>query len=415
MKKYALSLWMALSAITLSAQQSHVNVDWAPQKNTENITPFSCNVISPEVHDDHTVTFRLYAPNAKEVVVRGTMFTGGMEAKSATMTKDDKGVWSVKAGPFTPDVYTYTFSVDGVSFVDPANTLHNHGTMPASSMLYVHGDAPAYYDPNPAIDHGSVTTSYYNSTVSNGLRTIVIYTPPHYNPKKRYPVLYLMGGSGEATDSWYKYGQVNWIMDNMIAERKIEPTIVVMVNNQIVHRSSPNHSALSFKMMEQEYKECIIPWVDSHYSTIRSSKGRALAGLSMGGHGGLWLGIRHQDVYGAAGSTSGGVDIRPFPKNWGMSLRLGTIEQNPKNWDNYTVINQVDKLKPNAMKLIIDCGTEDFFYEVNCALHEKLAAAKIPHEFYTRPGVHNWDYWRNSIQYQILFFSNYFKSAQVAK
>jgi S-formylglutathione hydrolase FrmB len=159
----------------------------------------------------------------------------------------------------------------------------------------------------------------------------------------------------------------------------------------------------------------LVEYIDSHYKTRADRTGRAITGLSMGGHGGLWLGIRHQDVYGAAGSTSGGVDIRPFPKNWGMSLRLGTIEQNPKNWDEYTVINQVHLLKPDAMKLIIDCGTEDFFYEVNCALHQKLTEAKIPHDFYTRPGVHNWDYWRNSIKYQVLFFSNYFKSANAAK
>ncbi|MBQ5396527.1 MAG: esterase family protein, partial [Alistipes sp.] len=119
-----------------------------------------------------------------------------------------------------------------------------------------------------------------------------------------------------------------------------------------------------------------------------------------------------QELFGAAGSTSGGVDIRPFPKNWGMSLRLGTIEENPENWENYTVTNMVHMLKPNALKMIIDCGSEDFFFKVNCEFHDKLMEAKIPHDFYVRPGVHNWDYWRNSIQYQMLFFSNYFKSAK---
>ena len=134
----------------------------------------------------------------------------------------------------------------------------------------------------------------------------------------------------------------------------------------------------------------------------------------MGGHGALYLAFRHQDVFGAAGSTSGGVDIRPFPKNWGMSKWIGTIDENPENWEKYTVTNMVDLLKPNHLKIIIDCGTEDFFYKVNCQLHDKLLAAKIPHDFIARPGAHNWPYWRNSVKFQVLFFSNFFE-AEAAK
>ena len=390
MKQLIFTIAALLFSMAATAQQSWVNEVHNPQANTEGLAPMGARVISPEVHDDHTVTFRLYAPNAKEVVVRGTMFTGGMEAKSATMTKDDKGVWSVKAGPFVPDVYTYTFSVDGVSFVDPANTLHNHGTMPASSMLYVHGDAPAYYDPNPAIEHGSVTTSYYNSTVSNGLRTILVYTPPQYDAKKKYPVLYLMGGSGEATDSWYKYGQVNWIMDNMIAEGKIKPTIVVMVNNQIVHRSSPNHSALSFKMMEQEYKECIIPWVDSHYSTIRSSKGRALAGLSMGGRHTQYIGFRNPDLFGSLGILSAALtaaDEKAFGKD---DVAMGRDKKAFK--------------KAKFDYIYIGAGK----YETNeksrhVLLHNQLEELGIEHEYYIGGfSAHDFMTWRHLLYYSFL-------------
>ena len=135
----------------------------------------------------------------------------------------------------------------------------------------------------------------------------------------------------------------------------------------------------------------------------------------MGGHGALYLAFRHQDLFGAAGSTSGGVDIRPFPKNWGMSKWIGTIEEQPENWEKYTVINMVDLLKPNHLKLIIDCGTEDFFYKVNCNLHEKLMEAKIPHDFYVRPGAHNWPYWRNSVKFQVLYFSNFFEAEAARK
>ena len=236
---------------------------------------------------------------------------------------------------------------------------------------------------------------------------VTVLLPNAYHSMEALPVVYLLHGHGDNHTAWDVKGNTGVLADQY-------NVILVMPDGGTNSWYWDSPVDPTYKYETFVAKE-LVAYIDSHYKTRADRSARAITGLSMGGHGGLWLGIRHQDVYGAAGSTSGGVDIRPFPKNWGMSLRLGTIEENPKNWDNYTVINLVDKLEPNAMKLIIDCGTEDFFYEVNCALHEKLAAAKIPHDFYTRPGVHNWDYWRNSIQYQILFFSNYFKSAQVAK
>jgi len=390
MKRFFSLLALMAVAMTASAQQSWVNETYNPQANTEGLAPMGARVISPEVHDNHTVTFRLYAPNAEKVVVRGTMFTGGMEAKSAEMTKDDKGVWSVTAGPFTPDVYTYTFNVDGLGIVDPANTLHNHGTMPASSMLYVHGDGPAYYDPNPNVEHGSVTTSYYNSTVTGGLRTIVVYTPPKYDAKKKYPVLYLMGGSGEATDSWYKYGQVNWIMDNMIAEGKIEPTIVAMVNNQIVHRSTPNHSELSFKMMEREYKECVIPWVDSHYSTVAERKGRALAGLSMGGRHTQFIGFRNPELFGSLGILSAALtaaDEKAFGKD-DVAMGRNAKALNDAKFD----------------YIFIGAGV----YETNdtarhTLLHKQLEELGVKHDYYIGGfSAHDFMTWRHLLYFQFL-------------
>ena len=236
---------------------------------------------------------------------------------------------------------------------------------------------------------------------------VTVILPNAYHSMEAMPVIYLLHGHGDTHTAWADKGNAGSLADQY-------NVILVMPDGgtNSWYWDSPVDPTYKYETFVS--KE-LVAYIDSHYKTQADRTGRAITGLSMGGHGGLWLGIRHQDTYGAAGSTSGGVDIRPFPKNWGMSLRLGTIEENPKNWDDYTVINIVDQLKPDSMKLIIDCGTEDFFYEVNCALHEKLAAAKIPHDFYTRPGVHNWDYWRNSIKYQILFFSNYFKSAQEAK
>ncbi|MGZ3959008.1 MAG: alpha/beta hydrolase, partial [Flavisolibacter sp.] len=152
----------------------------------------------------------------------------------------------------------------------------------------------------------------------------------------------------------------------------------------------------------------LVEFIDKKYKTLKSTAGRAITGLSMGGHGALYLAFRHQDVFGAAGSMSGGVDIRPFPENWNMSERLGNYATHPENWEKNTVINLLYLLTPKSLKLIIDCGTEDFFYRVNVNLHEKLLERNIPHDFIVRPGAHNWSYWSNAIDYQLMFMNKFF-------
>jgi S-formylglutathione hydrolase FrmB len=152
----------------------------------------------------------------------------------------------------------------------------------------------------------------------------------------------------------------------------------------------------------------LVNWIDAHYKTIKNRTGRAITGYSMGGHGALYLSFKHQDIFGAAGSMSGGVDIRPFPNNWKMADILESYAEKPKNWEDNTVINMVNLLTPNKLALIIDCGTEDFFYKVNVNLHDLLVLRNIPHDFISRPGAHNFAYWSNSIKYELLFFHEYF-------
>ena len=153
----------------------------------------------------------------------------------------------------------------------------------------------------------------------------------------------------------------------------------------------------------------LINYIDSQYRTYNNRKGRAITGFSMGGHGALWLAFRHPDTYGACGSISGGVDIRPFPQNWEMKQLLGPYSENPQRWNEYTVINQLPyNSKSGPLAIIIDCGYYDFFYTVNQKLHEKLRYYNIPHDFLTRPGGHTHEYWNNAIDYQLLFFYKYF-------
>jgi S-formylglutathione hydrolase FrmB len=152
----------------------------------------------------------------------------------------------------------------------------------------------------------------------------------------------------------------------------------------------------------------LIPYIDNHYPTVPDRAHRAITGLSMGGHGALYLAIRHKDLFGAAGATSGGVDFRPFPNNWGIKKDLGTISDHKENWDNNTVINVMDSLRNGELRIIFDCGFSDFFLAVNRSLHQKLLDKKIDHDYIERPGSHNGAYWRNSIDYQLLFFWKFF-------
>jgi S-formylglutathione hydrolase FrmB len=155
----------------------------------------------------------------------------------------------------------------------------------------------------------------------------------------------------------------------------------------------------------------LVNWIDAHLNTINNKNGRAITGLSMGGHGALYLAFKHQDIFGVCGSMSGGVDLRPFPLNWEISKRLGTYADFPTRWDANSVIDLTYLLTPNSLHIIIDCGKDDFFYKVNVNLHEKLLVGNIPHDFISRPGEHNWSYWANAVKYQLLFMSDYFIEA----
>jgi len=156
----------------------------------------------------------------------------------------------------------------------------------------------------------------------------------------------------------------------------------------------------------------LLGYVDAHYATIPDRSARAITGLSMGGHGALYIAIRNKDLFANAGSMSGGVDLRTSTKSLDIAKRIGSIETNPAEWDNRSVINMVSSLKNNDLNLIIDCGASDFFYQINAGLHRRLLSLKIDHDYIERPGEHNWEYWANSIQYQMLFFDRIFEKAK---
>ena len=366
--------------LPINAQQSHVNIQYDPQRNTENITPFSAQVISPEVFDDHTVTFRVKAPDAHDVRLTGSMYVGQEARKQVPFTKGEDGIWTLTIGPLKPEIYLYYIIIDGVQNVDPNNTFTGHAAMPAFSMLFVHGDEPAWYDPKPDVPHGSITTHYYKSSVTGGLRDMMVYTPANYNPKKKYPVLYLMGGSGDLTETWVMHGRANWILDNIIAEGKAKEMIVVFPNDQMVTRNHPQHTELAFPLIEKELIQCVIPFVESHYSCIKDRHARALSGLSMGGRMSQYVGLRNLDVFGSVGLLSAAIDVSETP----------VLQEKDVN-------SKIDYL-------FVGGGTyETGFMARHERLHEELDKLGVKHEFYSGGGgAHDLVTWRHLLYFKFL-------------
>ncbi len=385
-----LSAYFALVSLLAPAfawsQQANINLDYNPQKNTENLIPFSANLNSPDVRDDNTVVFRLRAPNAKEVrLASGAITTAlGRTNQSMIFKKEDDGIWTLTIGPLRPDMYAYHLNVDGVQMVDPNNTYAAFTAMPAYSELIVHGSGPAYYDARN-VPHGNVTRHVYHSDVTGGERELYVYTPPGYDRTKTYPVLYLLGGSGELPSNWIFDGRANFIMDNLLAEGKAVPMLIAVPNNQVVHRNSPRHTELTFAIFEQEMRKCVVPLVDREYSVRKDPKGRAISGLSMGGRHTCFVGFNSLDLFANFGVLSAGDNDseRTFAK----------------------FLNDPDVNK-KVDYLFVGQGTaeDNGGLGTRCrALHEALQKHNITHTYYVGgPGAHDWATWRHLLYYQFL-------------
>ncbi|RKR84593.1 S-formylglutathione hydrolase FrmB [Mucilaginibacter gracilis] len=249
---------------------------------------------------------------------------------------------------------------------------------------------------------GVETVDTYSASMKKTIKATII-KPTGYNSKKKYPVLYLLHGFGNNYTSWPARAP------EVVKQADLFNMLIVCADGENSwYFDSPVDSAYRY---ETYIAKELVGWVDSHYSTIAQKSGRGISGNSMGGHGALYIAFKHPDVFGAAGSLSGGVDIRPFSNKFELPNRLGTIAEHPQNWEQNTVINMIDMLKPGALAIFIDCGTDDFFLKANEAFHAKLLEKKIPHTYMTREGDHSWDYWKVSIYYLALFMSRYFSKA----
>ena len=248
-----------------------------------------------------------------------------------------------------------------------------------------------------------VDTILVHSTAMNkDIKCVIISPAGKPTPGTHWPVVYLLHG--------YSGNYAQWIQTAPQLTREAMDYGILFVCPDGGYDSwyfdSPIDPSIRY---ETFITHELIPYIDHHYPTLDDKTHRAITGLSMGGHGALYLAIRHRDLFGAAGATSGGVDFRPFPNSWEIKKDLGDYDTHKDGWEAHTVIHAVDDLHNGDLKIIFDCGVSDFFLQVNRSLHQKLLDKKIDHDYIERPGGHNGAYWRNSIDYQVLFFNKYFR------
>jgi len=327
------------------------------------------NIISPQVHKDRRVTFRLRAPGAKQVGVN-VRFQQGLQP----MTKNEEGVWSVTLGPAKPDIYEYSFVVDGLEVVDPSNSWLKVWRSNSKNLVEVPGDQPMFFQ-QQKVPHGTVHLHKYHSKSLGATRGLYIYTPPGYETGKdiRYPVLYLLHGMGDTEDTWTVVGRANVIVDNLLAKKKAAPLLIVMPYGHTPSAPPDMRSLGNYGAFEKDLIEDVIPYVQARYRVSSNQKDRAIAGLSMGGGQALKVGLGNLELFGWLGAFSSAV---PGGQN------LDNLLAKPET------INKSLKL------LWIGCGKKDFLFQANQRLIKRLKAENIKHVAHITDGAHEWSLWR---------------------
>ena len=344
-------------------------------------------VQSPVVNADGTVTFNFYSPSAQRVSVSGDF--DEIRNQRLEMTKQENGVWTVTTKALNPELYSYSLSVDGQRFVDPANSYVNRDISTLSNIFIVtksNDDKGHLYSVND-VPHGTLSRVWYDSPTLGQQRRMTVYLPAAYDGKKAFPVMYLLHGHGGDETAWGDLGRASQIMDNLIAEGKCVPMIVVMTNGNPTCNAAPGwwHEGMytpdgnAFNQrgakasMEESFMD-IVNYVDSHYKTIKKRSGRAVTGLSMGG--GHTFGIS-----------------RLYPETfdyYGLQSAAARVQQNDAKFN-----EQMTRLFSSKPKLFwIAIGKEDFLIQQNNGLRQYLDEHKYPYEYYENDGGHIWRNWR---------------------
>jgi len=367
-------------------------------------------VKSPVVNADGTVTFNFYDPSAQRVTVNGDFEE--IRNKRLEMTKQENGVWTVTTGILNPELYSYSLNVDSQRFVDPANSYVNRDISTLSNIFIVtktKDDKGHLYSVND-VPHGTLSRVWYDSPTLGQQRRMTVYLPPSYDGKKRFPVMYLLHGHGGDETAWGDLGRASQIMDNLIAEGKCVPMIVVMPNGNPTCNAAPGwwHEGMytpdgnAFNQrgakatMEESFMD-IVNYVDSHYQTIANRSGRAVTGLSMGGGHTFGISRLYPETFDYYGLQSAACRM---PRE--------IMPKTPDSKLNDDFDGQMARLFASKPKLFwIAIGQEDFLMQMNTELRQYLDTHNYPYEYYENDGGHIWRNWRI---YLTLFAQKIFKS-----
>jgi enterochelin esterase-like enzyme len=330
-------------------------------------------LVSPELHADRTVTFRVGAAGAPDV----RLSLDG----DHSMVKDANGIWSVTLGPLEPEIYEYSFQIGGAKVMDTGNKFLKTGLF-GGSLLDVPGNPPRF-DQVQDVPHGTLQIRSYTSTPYKEQRDLYVYLPPQYDrePSRRFPVLYLRHGNGDDEAAWTIEGRAGVILENLIAEGKAVPMIIVMPygeSNAFGGGKPEGIAALGKELLDD-----VIPLVDKNYRTLTGPDNRAIAGLSMGGGQAFTIGLRNLDRFAWVGEFSSGL----------VSDADFRIEKYMP-----ALIEDVPSVNKRLRLLFLSCGSEDPRYPGQLDLMDTLIRYKIRHEWYSTPGAHEWKVWRHSLR-----------------
>ena len=349
---------------------------------------FGPRVKSPVVNDDSSVSFSLEAPNAKEVFLN-------IEAKTSRypMGKDEKGIWTVTIGPIAPEFYRYSFTVDGLKVLDPANPEMQVGQAPDFSLVNVPGNPLRFDEPQP-VPHGTIHIHKYFSTTQNVNRKLYVYTPPGFDHKKKYPVFYLRHGGGGNETSWYVEGCAANILDNLYAENKIVPMIVVLTNGNVEKQTEGGaYGEEGIAIMAEELFTDVIPLIEKEYKVYTDQHHRAMAGLSMGGGQSFYIGLKNVDQFDWIGSFSSGI--------------FGGISGVEFNAEKQVlgILTKSGDFNKELKLFYLSCGEQDPRLEHTNKVVDQFKENKLNVVYETFEGTHEWKVWRHSLRnfLQLLF------------
>jgi enterochelin esterase-like enzyme len=380
--------FIAASFLTLvRAQETRPQ---APPPPPPPMMPQGPQVVSPEVTADRHIIFRILAPKASGIGLIASDIPSWTKEKPV-FTKDDRGVWESTVGPVEPGAYRYTFLIDGVMTMDPRNPDVSESNANSWSLVYVPG--AAFMD-TQNVPHGAVAAITYYSTALGRFRRMHIYTPPGYEKdSEKYPVFYLLHGALDCDDSWTSVGRAGFIIDNLIAEHKAKPMIIVL---------PAGHTSRTFTMpgpgardeFSEDFVGDVMPYVESHYRALNDRAHRAMAGLSMGGMQTLNVAMSHLDEFGYLGVFSSGL----FNFRAGRPGASGVQPGPPPEWEQQHPMLDDASLKPGLKVFWFSTGSEDFVLPTTKATLDVLKKHGFSPVFQESPGGHTWINWRNYLE-----------------